>query len=140
MAIIRMSTELDQLKEYMDKFENKRIAIMKRIVGFYKCYKYILEHPRAQHNKKRIVAVINKARKLKKELRSSYESFHKRQYKMYLSGLSNAAVHNVDIETRVTDLTNRFESVVKKGTDSVCDKIEKFIKNCKKRIRKGDVS
>lgn len=136
MAVMRTNTEMDQLTEHMNRFEAKRVTIMKRTIELQKCYKYILAHPGCQQNKKRLVAVINDARKLHTALRSSYKAFGKNSYKMYSPDLDNLNVNDDGIKARAADLNNRFESVVKTGTESVLDKIEKLIHNCKTLMRK----
>jgi len=137
MAVMRINTEMDQLTEHMNRFEAKRVTIMKRTIQLQKCYRYILARPGYQQNKKRLVAVINDARKLHTALRSSYKTFGKGPYKMYSPGLDNLNVNDDGIKARAADLSNRFESVVKTGTESVLDRIEKLIQNCKKLMRKG---
>lgn len=138
MAIMRTNTELDQLMEHMNHFENKRVTIIKRTVELQKCYKYILAHTGCQQNRKRLVAVIKDARKLSEILKSSYKAFCKGPYKMYLPDINNLNVNDDGIKARAVDLSNRFESIVKKGIESVHDKIEKLIQNCKKLVRKGE--
>ena len=58
---------------------------------------------------------------------------------MYSPALNCLNVEDANIKAYATDLNNRFESVVKKGVDSVYSKIEQLIKNCKTLIRKGSV-
>jgi hypothetical protein len=140
MAIMRINTEMDQLTEHMNCFEAKRVTIMKRTIELYKCYKYVLAHPGCQQNKKRLVVVINDARKLHTVLRSSYKAFCKGPYKMYSPELDNLNVNDDGIKVRAVDLINRFETVVKTGTESVLDKIESLTQNCKKLMRKGGQS
>jgi len=136
MAIMRISTELNQLMEHMDRYEDKRIKIIKYTIELQKCYKYILDHPRFQPNKKRLVAVINDARKLSMALRSSYKAFKRGPFKMYSPDLNQLNVNDDGLKNLAVDLNNRFESVVKTGTESVLDRIEKLIQNCKTLIRK----
>jgi hypothetical protein len=135
MAIARTTMELDQLMEHMDQFEAQRITIMKRAIALHQCYLYILKHPRCQHNNSRLAAVIREACKLNSALRSSYKAFQRGPYKMYSPDLNHL---NLDdgLRARAVDLSNRFESVIKKGTESVVDKIEKLIQNCKTLMRK----
>ncbi len=136
MAVVRINTEMDQLTEHMNRFEAKRVTIMKRTIELQKCYKYIRARPGCQQNKKRLVAVINDARKLHTALRSSYKAFKRGPFKMYSPDLENLNVNDDGIKARAADLSNRFESVVKTGTESVLDRIEKLIHNCKTLMRK----
>ena len=136
MAIMRISTELNQLMEHMDRYEDKRIRIIKCTIELQRCYKYILDHPRFQQNKRRLVAVINEARKLSTALQSSYKAFHEGPYKMYSPDPDNINVDDDGIKALAVDLNNRFESVVNKGTESVLNRIEKLIQNCKTLMRK----
>ena len=136
MALMRMSTELNQLMEHMDRYEDTRIKIIKCTIELQNCYKYILDHPRFQQNKKRLVAVINEARKLSMALRSSYKAFKRGPLKMYSPDLNQLNVNDDDLKGIVDDLNNRFDFVVDKGTESVLEKIEKLIQNCKTLMRK----
>ncbi|MFC1676607.1 ATP-binding protein [Planctomycetota bacterium] len=140
MASMRVNTELDQLKEHMDEFENKRIAIMKNTVKLEECYKYILDESNNPKSKKRLLLVMGKAGKLKKQLLSLYKMFRRGPYKRYSPALNCLNVEDANVKAYANDLSNRFESVVKKGVDSVYSKIEQLIKNCKTLIRKGGVS
>ena len=133
---MRISTELNQLMEHMDRYEDKRIKIIKCTIELQKCYKYILEHPRRQQNKRRLVAVINDARKISTALRSSYKAFKRGPFKMYSPDLNQLNVNDDGLKALAVDLNNRFESVVDKGTESVLEKIEKLIQNCKTLMRK----
>ena len=133
---MRISTELNQLMEHMDRYEDKRIKIIKYTIELQKCYKYILDHPRFQPNNKRLVAVISDTRKLSTALRSSYKAFKRGPFKMYSPDLNQLNVNDDGLKNLAVDLNNRFESVVKTGTESVLDRIEKLIQNCKTLIRK----
>jgi len=137
MAIARVSTEMDQLKEHMDGFENERIAIIRHTIKLQECYKYILDQINDPKSKRRLLLIIRKASKLKKQLLSSYKVFCKGPYKMYSPALNCLNVDDAGTKACAADLSNRFESVIKKGTDSVYSKIEQLIKNCKTLMRKG---
>ena len=136
MATMRAATELDQLMEHIDRFEAKRVTIMKRTIELRRCYLYILKHPRCKQNKSRLVAVMNEARRLSTALRSSYRAFKRGPCRMFSPDPDHMNIDDDGLKARAVGLRNRLESVVKKGTESVLKRIEKLIQDSRALMRK----
>ena len=137
-ALTRQRSELAQLKEYMDAFDDKRI----RIAGSAKClladYQSLLDHVVSGQSQTQEVAVIRQARMLRSQLIGSYRSFRKGPYRAYLSNGVESPGANRKTEALRESLIQRFESVIEPDVNSLLGVIDRLIRNCIKFTEQGE--
>jgi hypothetical protein len=132
-AIKRIGTELDQLKEGMDRYDTQRIDIADKVTKLLKLYKFLLEKKNDQLKKQHLDSMVRSLRLLKEKLISSYNKFKNGPHRMF----SYLITGKIDIQENplrvlAKSLSGRFEIVIESGTSDVLSVIDRLIKNCMK--------
>jgi len=131
MAVMRASTELDQLKAYMDAYDDQRMAIAKKVKGLLEVYHVLLDQVESQLRKQRLVIMIRRLTVLKNELILSYKQFMKGPYRLFsylIEGELDATQAN--LSALAVSLNKRYESEIQSGTRGLLSVIDRLMKNC----------
>jgi len=131
--VTRTLTELDQFKEYVDEYENERLAVMDRLNQLQRCYIYIVEHLHNRLSKKHLCDVTRGALRLKKRLLLTHDSFKKRPHSRHSGGLVGV---DPDVKAYTSHLKCRFRNAIGKGTHTVLRAIDNLIENCRSLLQK----
>ena len=129
-AANRISTELDQVKDYMDRFDRRKNNIGRKVKNLLKVYEFILEPKNGQLKKRRLAALVRRLRALKRELITTYSQFMEGPYRRYSQLRDSLDTQDSDLNALVESLDNRFESVTKAGTRGLLGVIDRVMKNC----------
>jgi len=130
-ATKRISTELDQLKEYMDQYDIQKSDIANEVTRLLKAYEFLLAQKDDPLKKRRLTAMVGSLRRLRRKLMSSHSQFKEGPYRMF-SYLITAEIDCKESELKALaeSLNRRFESVIKSGTQGLLGVIDKLIRNC----------
>ncbi|KPL24859.1 MAG: hypothetical protein AMJ75_02570 [Phycisphaerae bacterium SM1_79] len=130
-ATKRIFTELNQLKEYMDQYDNQKSNIADKVTRLLKAYEFLITQKDNLLKKRRLPAIVGSLRRLRKKLISTYSQFKQGPYRMF-SYLITAEIdcQEGELKTLAESLNRRFESVVKSGTQGLLGVIDKLIRNC----------
>lgn len=136
ISLMRTVTELDQFKEYLDEFEQERVAVMDRLSQLQRCYQYVLKHLHNRLSKRRLPAIKREALRLKKHLVSMRESFRRCRHSTYLVD-GSLSVDDSDVKSYASQLESRFRIATGRGMNSVLTIIDKLIQNCRSLLQTG---
>ncbi|KPL24981.1 MAG: hypothetical protein AMJ75_02270 [Phycisphaerae bacterium SM1_79] len=130
-ATERISTELDQFKEYMDQYDTRKSNVANKVMRILRAYEFLLTHEDNPLKKRRLTAIAGNLRGLRKGLVSSYSQFKRGPYRMFSYLLTGEVdCRESELKALAESLNRRFESVIKSGTQGLLEVIGKTIRNC----------
>jgi len=126
----RITQELSELKNRMDRFDNERIHLNRNLV-------YLLSrHPqtKVKTSKEEMTRALSELRceilNLKKRLVNGYETFLRDSYRRYL-GVEEAFIGNDPEGVAMRDdLIERFEGVIEPDVKGALEVIIRFVERC----------
>jgi hypothetical protein len=130
-ALERIISELTELRQRMDRFDDERIGIIQELVGLLSRQPQILVQAKREERNNTLAVLIREANSLKRRLLSSYRSFVRNSYTRYLTPKKGLQIQGPMIQDMKDDLTNRFESIINPDVRKSRDIINEFIERCK---------
>jgi len=139
-AIKRIGTELDQLKEGMDRYDSQKMYITDKVTKLLKVYEFLLGQKDGRLKRQRLDAMVRSLRVLRGKLISSYNKFKKGPYRTFSCLITGEIdIQESQLEALAGSLNRRFETVIKPGTANVLAVIDRLTKNCVKlKIKETD--
>jgi len=131
-AFERTKSELLQLGEKMDRFDDERIQILQKLTKIFARYPLILAQTQEGDMFERLTDLIKEANDLKERLKTSYASFLTHSYKRYIAPKIGSEIQDPLILEMRNNLENHFESTIKTDVNKNLDMINVFINRCQK--------
>ena len=131
-ALNRIITELTQLREQMDRFDDERLQIVGELAILLPRYYKIVAQPDTEQRSKELVKMRNKACEFKQRLSSSYHFFLRNSYKKDLDSRKEFKNEDSAVQEMREDLIDRFGSVIEPDVKKSLDMINEFINRCQK--------
>ena len=136
LAAMRVSTELDQLKEYMDQLDDCKGRVAVKVTKLLEAYEFLRGEGGNRLNRQRFAAMAGILRALRRELVSSYNEFRRGPYRLFSYLITGGTdIQQSDLRALAESLNRRFESVIESGTHGLIGVIDRLIKNCRRRLK-----
>jgi hypothetical protein len=123
----RIVSELTELKNKMDLFDNERLRLNREIASLLARHPRVLAQPPSRERAKTLAELRDKAYRLKKSLTDAYLSFLRRSYRRYLPIEAGLEGQDRVIQEMRGNLANRFESITKPDVKKCLDIIDQLI-------------
>lgn len=131
-AFERTKSELLQLGEKMDRFDDGRFQILQKLTNIFARYPLILAQTQAGAIPEKLTGLIKEANDLKERLKTSYASFLTHSYRRYITPEIGSKIQDPLILEMRNNLENRFESTIKTDVNKNMNMINVFINRCQK--------
>ena len=129
-AAERTASELSELRERMDRFDDKRLQMIQELASLMALHPRILARPRSEERERRLARLKEDAFQLKQRLSDAFRSFVRDSYRRYLTPETEGNVQDTLIQEVRSNLVGRFESIVKPDVKKCLDLIDAFIRRC----------
>lgn len=129
-AAERIIHELDELKERMDRFDDRKVQLMQEFATLLARQARHLSRLTSSSGARELAEIRGIALHLKRRLSDAYQSFLKNSYRRYLPPEIGFGVQDVLIQEMKKNLVDRFECVIKPDMEKGLDVIDSFIRRC----------
>lgn len=130
IAVKRTATELQQLHDFMNQFDDDRIQILKCLASIISLHPHIMAESRQTVAVKKLEGLNQKAKELRQRLHESSQKFIRDVYLRYLPPEDSPGLKNKDIKEMYDQLKNRFTQVIQPGIEDSIKMIDSFIDRC----------
>lgn len=129
-ALERTMNELAELKERMDRFDDRRLQLAPELASLLARQPRLLARPMSKDRVRALEELRDRAYLLKGRLSDAYHSFLRRSYRRYLPPETGFGVQGPLVEEMRNNLVSRFESIIKLDVEKCLDVLEAFIRRC----------
>jgi len=130
----RISDELGQLKEHVDKYDELRLVISNWVKKLLEVYNVLLDQKHNKLRNQRFVNIVRELRVLKEKLISSSNQFNKGPYRRFSKLITpDCEFPEKDLDALAESLRRRYQIVLESSTQGLLHVIERLIKNCMKQ-------
>ena len=129
-AAERTISELTELKERMDGFDDRRLQIIQGLASLLARQPRILSRPMSVDRSRELAKVRGEAYQLRRRLSDAYDSFLRDSYRRYLAPDTGCEVRDALVQEMRKNLIGRFESIVRPDVKKCLDTIDAFIRRC----------
>lgn len=126
----RRAEELEQLGQRMKRFDFLRVELTGKVCNLMTRYPKILARCESSEKSARLDRLARQVRLLHRQLSNAYVGFVALSYRRLLGAGENGSVVCGEIAELYRNLKHRFEAVVRPGTESALETLEKFIERC----------
>lgn len=129
-ALNRAISEITQLREQMDRFDDERLQLIQEWLVLLHRYDMIVGKPNTEQRRMELVKIRNEARELEQRLFTSYNLFLRKSYRRFIDSRERFEILDEGVQEMRDDLINRFESVTGPDVRKSLDTINEFINRC----------
>jgi hypothetical protein len=135
----RISDELGQLKEFMDKYDDQRQIVSSRVNALLKVYGRLLNLKTDQPRSQQMAAIVRELHTARKKLLATYRQFIKGPYRKFSTVTDGLDAETGELKAFAESLNRRFQTVLESGTQDLLRVIDRLIENCMKlRLKETD--
>ncbi|MCX5674661.1 MAG: hypothetical protein NTX87_06600 [Planctomycetota bacterium] len=128
-AAARAAAEANRLRIEMNRFEERRIAVIREAQALVNERTKVLQ---CTDRARCLEALSQKAQRLRNRLQFAFSVFHRDAYRRLLPEIPAGVSIDAHIQAQCLDLTQRFDVTVRPGTERVLKMLDRLVKECKR--------